>query len=315
MGTSMKAYVGVTNNDWFAFLSRQPDVDEVNFWQPSGKTLFRALKPGEPFLFKLHAPDHYIVGGGFFAHSTILPVGLAWEVFGKKNGAGSLLGMRRLIEHIRGQASLHEDYNIGCILLEQPFFFDRPDWIPVPSDFSLNIVRGKTYSLREGQGRRVWEEVQLRLSPPETRPDERFTISEWQQHKRFGDPTITLPRLGQGSFRVMVTDLYHRRCAISQEKVLPALEAAHIKPFSAGGEHKIENGILLRSDIHKLFDAGYVTVTGDHHFEVSRRIHEEFDNGKHYYTFHGKRIHVPLESRFKPSPECLDWHNEHVFRG
>jgi putative restriction endonuclease len=315
MGTSMKAYVGVTNNDWFAFLSRQPDIDEVNFWQPSGKTLFRALSPREPFLFKLHAPHHYIAGGGFFAHSTILPVSLAWEAFGEKNGAPSLLGMRRLIEKIRGQASPHEDYNIGCILLEQPFFFNRKDWIPVPPDFARNIVRGKMYSLQEGQGRRLWDQVQLRLGSLETQPVEPFMISESQQQKRYGDPTVILPRLGQGSFRVMVTDVYQRRCAISQEKVLPALEAAHIKPFGAGGEHKIQNGILLRSDIHKLFDAGYVTVTGDHHFEVSRLIHDEFDNGKHYYTFHGKRINVPRESRFKPSREFLDWHNEHVFRG
>jgi putative restriction endonuclease len=69
----MKCFVGVTINDWFVFLSQQPGIDEVNFWQPSGTALFRALAPGEPFLFKLHKPyQRYIVGGGFFAHSTIL---------------------------------------------------------------------------------------------------------------------------------------------------------------------------------------------------------------------------------------------------
>ena len=223
--------------------------------------------------------------------------------------------MRRLIENIRGQASPHEDYNIGCILLEQPFFFDRKDWIPVPTDFARNIVRGKMYSLREGEGRRLWDQIQLRLGSLETQPVEPFMISEWQQQKRYGDPTVILPRLGQGSFRVMVTDVYHRRCAISQEKVLPALEAAHIKPFRAGGEHKIQNGILLRSDIHKLFDAGYVTVTSDFRFETSKRIHEEFDNGKYYYGFNGKRIQVPASAGLRPSSEFLDWHNQNVFRG
>ena len=63
----MKGFVGVTGNDWFAFLSQQPGIDEVNFWQPSGTSQFRSLAPGETFLFKLHAPHHYIVGGGFFA--------------------------------------------------------------------------------------------------------------------------------------------------------------------------------------------------------------------------------------------------------
>jgi len=131
----------------------------------------------------------------------------------------------------------------------------------------------------------------------------------------YGEPVIVLPRLGQGSFRVIVTDVYDRRCAITEEKALPTLEAVHIKPFSDSGPHLVENGILLRSDIHKLFDAGYVTVTTDHHFEVSRRIREEFDNGEYYQTFHGNRIHVPLNPQLRPSPEFLTWHNENIFRG
>jgi len=159
----MKGFIGVTDNEWFAFLSQQPGIDEVNFWQPGGTGQFRALAPGEPLLFKLHAPHHYIVGGGFFAHSTILPVSLAWQAFGVKNGAGSLLQMKKLIGRRRPKASFFEDYKIGCILLEQPFFFDRQDWISIPPDFSLNIVRGKTYDLEQGHGLRLWEDVRLRL--------------------------------------------------------------------------------------------------------------------------------------------------------
>jgi len=37
----MKGFVGVTDNDWFAFLSQQPGIDEVNFWQPNGTAQFR----------------------------------------------------------------------------------------------------------------------------------------------------------------------------------------------------------------------------------------------------------------------------------
>ena len=132
---------------------------------------------------------------------------------------------------------------------------------------------------------------------------------------RYGEPVITLPRLGQGSFRVIVTDAYDRRCAITQEKTLPALDAAHIKPYGEGGEHRVENGILLRSDIHKLFDTGYVTVTTDHRFEVSNRIKEEFDNGEQYRMLHGHRIHLPTKPEFHPDSEFLTWHNENVFRG
>jgi putative restriction endonuclease len=58
----MNGFIGVTDNEWFAFLSRLPEIDEVNFWQPSGRSQFRALRPGEPFLFKLHAPHHFCLG-------------------------------------------------------------------------------------------------------------------------------------------------------------------------------------------------------------------------------------------------------------
>jgi putative restriction endonuclease len=131
----------------------------------------------------------------------------------------------------------------------------------------------------------------------------------------YGKPVLIKPRLGQGSFRVIVTDAYQRKCAITQEKTLPALEAAHIKPFSESGPHSVRNGILLRSDIHRLFDTGYVTITQDHHFEVSRKIQEDFDNGRYYFTFHGKKIHLPIKPELYPDPKLLEWHNEKVFRG
>ena len=72
----MRAYVAVTDPRLYRFLRARPHFEEVNFWQPSGSRGFRALEPGEPFLFKLHSPDDFIVGGGFFAASAILPVGL-----------------------------------------------------------------------------------------------------------------------------------------------------------------------------------------------------------------------------------------------
>jgi putative restriction endonuclease len=124
-----------------------------------------------------------------------------------------------------------------------------------------------------------------------------------------------LAHLDQGAFRVLVTDVYRRRCAVTQERTLPALEAAHIRPYGDGGVHEARNGLLLRRDIHSLFDAGYVTVTPDLRFEVSHRIREEFENGRHYYALHGQPISAPQEDRQRPDPISLSWHNEHCFRG
>lgn len=89
-------------------------------------------------------------------------------------------------------------------------------------------------------------------------------------------------RLGQGAFRVMVTDAYQRRCAVTGEKTLPVLEAAHIRPYALSGPNRVSNGLLLRSDLHTLFDLGYITVTPELRLLVSRRLREEWHNGLEY---------------------------------
>ena len=309
----MNGYVGITDGDWFTFLSGLPGIDEVNFWQPGGNRRFRALNPGEPFLLKLHSPHDFIVGGGFFAYSELFPCSFAWTAFAEKNGAASLGEMRKRIERYRRTPPVKEDYYIGCILLEQPFFFKRSDWISAPENWSNNIVQGKRYDLTTGIGKRLWDQVQDRLLSEAYRGE--LAQAGPEPVVRYGAPQAVLPRLGQGSFRVMVTDAYQRRCAVTQERTLPALEASHIKPYSDNGPHKIENGILLRSDIHRLFDNGYVTVTTDLTFEVSRRIREEFENGRDYYALNGKRILVPRNGIFRPSPEFIAWHNENKYLG
>src|SRR4051794_26990717 len=84
----------------------------------SARALIRIL-----FLFKLHAPRNFVVGGGVFARADILPTSLTWEAFGTSNGAPSLVEMRRRIARYRGGADdPRQDYSIGCRVLTQPFF-------------------------------------------------------------------------------------------------------------------------------------------------------------------------------------------------
>ena len=306
----MRAYVAVTDGDWYRFLKNRPDLDEVNFWQPGGNRAFSTLQPGEPLLFKLHYPNHYIVGGGFFAHSSILPSSLAWNFFGDKNGAPTFEQMRERIEkYRRTKPNPHEDYKVGCIILEQPFFLNERDWISVPPDFAKNIVQGKGYGVGSGAGKELWELVQSVLKS--TR-GEAIYIAEGDR-PIYGEPVLVRPRLGQGSFRALVMDTYQRRCAVTGEKALPVLDAAHIQPLPKSWSHRIDNGLLLRSGVHTLFDHGYVTVTPDLKFRVSRRLKDDFDNGEHYYRFNGQGIWVPRRVEDRPSRELLEWHAESVF--
>jgi HNH endonuclease len=185
-----------------SFLSTLQSVEEVNFWQPGGRTNFKALQPGELFLFKLHTPRNFMVGGGVFARADILPTS-AWEAFGTTNGAASLLEMRKRIA----------------------------------------------------------------------------------------------------------------LCAVTGERTLPILDAAHIQPYAEGSEHNVTNGLLLRTDIHRLFDLGYVTVSSGGRFEVGRRLREDFENGRHYYAMHGQQLSLPLDARQRPAHESLEWHQTNRFLG
>jgi len=85
---------------------------------------------------------------------------------------------KRIAKYRREPDSPHADPRIGCILLTQPFFFDEIDWIPVPADFSLNIVQGKTYGLASGVGRELWLRVQsiLRTSAAQTVGEDQVEI-------------------------------------------------------------------------------------------------------------------------------------------
>jgi putative restriction endonuclease len=300
-------YIGITDYDWFRFLSAASAVEEVNFWQPGGRTNFRALQPGELFLFKLHSPRNFVVGGAVFARAEILPTSLAWEAFGTTNGAPTLAEMRRRIAKYRKQADdPHEDYLIGCRVLTQPFFFPEADWIPIPESWSIHIQQGRTYDTAEPDGKHLWEAVMER----EVRlPEAPISVS------RYGEPTLIKPRLGQGAFRVSVTGVYDRRCAVTGERTLPILDAAHIRPYSDGGIHEVTNGLLLRTDVHRLFDLGYVTVSSDGRFEVSRRLREDFENGRHYYAMHGHPISLPDDASQHPAREALEWHQTYKFLG
>jgi putative restriction endonuclease len=313
----MRLFVAVTDSDWFFLHASRQNVDEVNFWRPSPEVGFRALLPGEPLLFKLHAPENFIVGGGFFTKFIQLPVNLAWDSFREANGVSSLEEMReRIAYYRRSPIAPGENPKIGCIMLAEPFFWPREAWIASPSDFKLNTVQGKGYETETGTGRALWDALTERI--------ERFQSTQLLpntatlaaiESNGCGKPRITLPRLGQGLFRVLLTDAYESRCAVSGERTLPVLEAAHIKPYSLVQRHEISNGLLLRSDLHRLFDEGYMTLNPpDRRIVVSKRIKEEFNNGRDYYKLEGLAVREPRETWARPTTENLEFHASHVFR-
>lgn len=297
-------YVGVTDEQWFRFLQNEPPLDEINFWSPSGR-IIRAER-GTPFLLKLKAPRNVIGGVGFVSLAERMSIRDAWEFFKTKNGAPSLEELRRRIAANRAQESASVDDEVGCIILSQPTFFASP--IPQPEGWPPNLQAGKYYSSAEPVARRVWHDVSIALSAQPAVPASAFG--------GYGQPVLQQVRLGQGAFRKLVLDAYERRCAVSGEHTVPVLQASHIRPFADVAQHEIANGLALRSDIHTLFDQGYVTITPDYRFVVSDRLREDFDNGQVYYDYAKQRptIFLPSDRENYPSREHLEWHGLERFK-
>jgi putative restriction endonuclease len=308
---AMRGFVAVTDPGWYerlATLGRDRGPMDANFWRPSARRV--VLTSGTPFLFKLRAPANAIAGFGYFASFSVLPDWLAWDTFGEANGVASLAELRARLNRIREGASIDADPQgrIGCSLIAEARFFPRDQWVAAPSDWKPRTQTGASIDLAIGEGMRVWTDC-LTRSPRATSP----VIV--QQGPRYGTPAMYRPRLGQGIFRVQVLDAYQRACAVTREHSLVVLEAAHVRAYADGGEHDVRNGIALRTDLHRLFDRGYVTIDEQMRLLVGRRLKADFDNGKSYYQLTGTPIALPGDAAQRPMAAALAWHREHRFLG
>jgi putative restriction endonuclease len=208
-------------------------LTEVNFWWP-GEMNFRVLEPGEILAFRLKSPRNKIGGFGIFSSYSRLPIQMAWEAFGKGNGVSSLEELRAAIARLRTNIRVVPSTDIGSTVLVQPVFLPSHLWLDVPESWSPSIQRGKRYSAENRQGLDLWDRL-LEAATLSKTTNIQGAASVGQA--RFGPPTLIVPRLGQGAFRIAVTEAYGRQCAVTDGKVLPALDAAHIKPYGEGGEH------------------------------------------------------------------------------
>jgi len=298
----MKAIFAVTDPGWLEAI-RATGSGEVNFWQPRPTPV--RLPPGTPWLFKVRGSDR-VAGFGFFSYWTEMPLMIAWETFGAANGVGSYAEMIRCVDRLRSGKGNSD--SVGCVVLSDTVILSPSEYVAAPSDWKPNIVRIAGLDIATGEGGRVWSQLRaLTPSPISQSPLLQTTGG-------YAEPSLVAARRGQGAFRLMVMDAYQRRCAVTGERTLPVLEAAHIRPFAERAKHEVRNGILMRSDVHRLYDRGLVTVEPDLTFRVSPSIERDYANGKIYYALDGKTIVAPSAREQRPDPEALAWHFERVFR-
>jgi len=289
-----------------------PDLTEVNFWRPRDQKRFGAIQPGELFFFKLRARNgNRVVGGGIFADWELLPLSAAWDVYGAGNGAATLPELRRLIG---GHAELgpRDDPEIGCILLRDVRFFDLHDIAGPPPEWAPGIMQGKAYDIDDPRYGRYFDVITAQVLGVTAELD--LSSPEWHPTgPMFSDPRLRRERLGQSGFRAKVFNAYDRRCAITGAKVWPVLEAAHIVPVTEHGEHRIDNGVLLRSDVHTMFDRGFLGVDPQYRLRVSPLLREVYGNGDKYYAQEGQVIALPERRDHRPNPDFLQWHMDEIF--
>jgi len=329
----VRIVVGVTDNRWASLLRDRPGLTEANFWQPSPHG-FKALKPGEPFLFKtkdpkkfrgVDIPGYSLVGGGFFDEYVELRVSEAWTIWGAANGVSdeSELASRARVYRARTAASDDPDPTIGCVILRNIYFAERGEELPEPPHWARSSVTYTGYDLDEPHRRLDTEYVQHAFAQLQSRarvdlawePDLRSVTLDWEG-PRYGAPVLVRPRMGQGHFKRAVAAAYRQRCAVTASATFPSLEAAHIRPFADGGEHSVSNGLLLRGDVHRLYDLGYLSIDADLRLRVSPQLREHGWNGVEFYEREGKgfRISEPDDLDLKPDRDALAWHLENRFR-
>ena len=264
--------IASTDPDWYRFLHARPELDEGTFWRPGAASM--SMARGTPWLFLIRGTSE-IWGCGLFSTFDFMPIGLAWDTFGKANGFDEFALFLTKIGRLRRKPE-HAIGSVGCAVLSDVEHFDTPiDYAPY----------GRMYGPIASVDVRTRDGVELRqqMAARVQRNAEASAIIKGGTAK----PVLVIPRLGQATFRIEVERQYQIRCAVTGERTRPVLDAAHIKPFSLVKEHSLSNGLLLRKDIHKLFDDGYVTVTPDKRFLVSKAIKAEFENGRDYYALDG----------------------------
>lgn len=118
-------------------------------------------------------------------------------------------------------------------------------------------------------------------------------------------------RRGQREFRKSLIDAYKSKCAISRCSIVDILEAAHISPYNGQDTNHVQNGLLLRTDLHTLFDLGLITIDfSTYKVKISKILMDT-----EYKVLSGKKLKLPTDRSKHPSKKVLQRHNTEIFRG
>jgi len=275
--------IAQTDKNWIKYLNEQQLTSYVNFWSPTFENL-RRIKKGERFYFKIKK-EKFIAGYGEFVHHEKLTVKKAWDKFGERNGCENIDAFIALLNSINRSGTTQYDRRseIGSTVLTNCVFFD--DYIGI--SWTPKTQKSFRYG-KDGEKHPV--SIQNRVTSD-------FTLVNGPRATRTYSTNI---REGQSDFRKKICTAYDNTCCISGVKIKDLLEAAHIQEYTNINSHHVQNGLLLRVDLHRLYDSGLIYIDKNYTIQVS-----SFLNDTLYEEFNEQKIILPRNKNHWPSTEAL----------
>ena len=292
-----------TDPDWIEVLRTHNVHDDINFWRKEKRRVH--LPEGSRFYFKLRG-SRVVAGRAVFRRQTSMSIREAWEYFGVRNGVTSYEELRRKATDILEVS----DDTLNCLVLDEVEILDPGEYLQLPTNF-VATQNPKDYP--EGSLPQIESSFRGPIALGISDIEAQLTKDRVFDHAtvvsaREATLRAIVMRRGRSDFRQALIDAYDHRCAVTDTDVSATLEAAHIYPYNGLETNVLQNGILLRSDWHTLFDLGLWAIDYDFRIIVAPEIISE-EYRKHHQTV----IRLPKIVSHRPSLKAIKWHRSNIF--
>ncbi|WPO88947.1 HNH endonuclease [Chryseobacterium sp. HR92] len=293
--------ISPTDKDWFDFLKNNEFNSFVNFWTPTSWNITRLME-GNKLYFMLKSPIRKIGGFGEFVEYKNITAEKAWNEFGFRNGRNSkskfILSIQNYLDknsrEFRGNIIDVSSHIIGCIVLKNCEFWDEEDFIDLNNSdikFASQVVKIKYFDCDD-----------LNILSENTKKENFILINDERENN---SQSTKNGRKGQEQFKSTILKVYKNKCCISNCNIPELLDVAHIQEYRNVYSNHPMNGILLRADLHRLFDNGLIKIDENYICHTSSLLNES-----EYSIFNGIRINIPENLNKRPSLDALNYKNK-----
>jgi hypothetical protein len=315
----LSSYIINTDPYWFAHVFSRGIKNPV-FWRKTARNPNReAVVPGNQLFFRVTKTNPPVIRGrGVINAVGVYTLAEAFDAFDQRLGYPSMREMISASTKWTSGIHLQPNTKMFCIVVSdfQVLRDIRTDTelANLGIDFiHTNVVTGK--ELDDAQTSALLEIARDRASQPVSSLVSFISngaaseaVDEFNprniQDAREKIARLVAKRQGQPEFRKKLLKAYGSKCAISGSNAPAALEAAHVIPYLGPQTNHVSNGLLLRADLHTLFDLGLIAIDS---YTMTVIVHPSL-LATDYRELAGKAVSLPANKRDRPNKEALDIH-------